>query len=285
MDWEDVRYFVAVARAGTATGAARSLRASPSTVIKRIGDLEAALGHLLFDRSREGYALTAFGQAVLARAEPLAAAADDIARFAEGAPTAPGGLVRLSTTESLASGWLAPRLVDFRRRHPAISVELLAGSELVSLGRREADVALRLARPEGGDLRARKVADVAFTGYRRCGADTADWLAFQERPATTAIGRLPEARLAGAEPVLRARDFATHQAAARAGLGCAILPCFLGDPDPGLERVDAAAPPDLVLPLWLVVHRDLRAAPRVQAMMEFLADLAHADRPLLAGVL
>ncbi|HEX2559959.1 LysR family transcriptional regulator [Phenylobacterium sp.] len=284
MDWEDLRYFLAVAKARTATGAARELKSSPSTVIKRVADLERALGQLLFDRSREGYALTAFGQAILERAQPLESAAHDIARFAEGAPTAPSGLVRISTTESLASGWLAGRLVHFHRQHPNISIEILAGSEVVSLGRREADVALRLARPEGGELRARRVGEVSFAGYRLRGGDVdpEGWMVFHEQPARTAIARLPESRLGGRTPVLRASDFITHQEAARSGLACAILPCFMGDPDPLLERVDGGDPP-LSLGLWLVVHRDLRSSPRVQAVMDFLADQAHASRRLLAG--
>lgn len=284
MDWEDVRYFVAVARAGTATGAARRLRASPSTVIKRVGDLEASLGQLLFDRSREGYALTAFGQAIFDRALPLEAAADDIARFAEGAPTAPTRVVRISTTESLAAGWLAPRLVPLRRAQPGLSLELLVGSEVVSLARREADLALRLVRPESGDLRARRLADVAFAAYRAEGAppDLDEWVAFQESPARTAIGRLAEARLAGRPPALRAGEFAAHRAAARSGLACAFLPCFMGDADPALARVDDG-PPVLKLGLWLVVHRDLAAAPRIQAVMRHLADLAVSTRRLLAG--
>ncbi|MDX9998392.1 MAG: LysR family transcriptional regulator [Phenylobacterium sp.] len=284
MDWEDLRYFLAVAKARTATGAARELKASPSTVIKRVSDLERSLGQLLFDRSREGYALTAFGQAILQRALPLEAAAHDIARFAEGAPTAPSGLVRVSTTESLASGWLAPRLAAFHRQHPAIQIEIFAGAEVVSLGRREADVALRLARPEGGDLRARRVGEVAFAGYRLRGADVdpGAWIAFHEQPARTAIARLAETRLGGRAPVLRAGDFATHQAAARSGLACAVLPCFLGDPDPLLERVEPGDP-QLSLGLWLVVHRDLRSAPRVQAVLDFLADQAQVSRRLLAG--
>lgn len=282
MDWEDVRYFVAVARAGTATGAAKMLRSSPSTVIKRVGDLETALGQLLFDRSREGYALTAFGHAVLARAAPFETAAHDIERFAEGAPASPTGLVKVTTTESLATWWLAPRLAAFRDRHPGLKVELLAGSELLSLSRRETDVALRLTRPEGGDLRARRVGKVGFTGYQRRGGSAAGWLCFHENPAQTAIARFPESRLEGAEPVLRARDFATHQMAARSGLGRVLLPCFMGDLDLELERV-TPGDPELVLGLWLVVHRDLRATPRVQAMIDFLVDIAHASRRDLAG--
>lgn len=282
MDWEDVRYFVAVARAGTATGAARAVNASPSTVIKRIGDLEKALGHLLFDRSRAGYALTEFGQAVLGRAEPFELAAHDIVRLAEGAPTRPTGRVRVSTTESLATWWLVPRLSAFQERHPGLNVELLAGSEVLSLTRRETDIALRLARPEGGDLLVRRVGDVGFAGYQRRGGGENGWLCFHEQPAQSAIARFPESRLKGREPVLRASDFATHQVAARAGLGCALLPCFMGEIDPDLERVTPGAP-ELVLGLWLVVHRDLRSNPRVKAMIDFLVDLTHSTRQELAG--
>lgn len=273
---------MAVARAGTATGGAKALNSSPSTVIKRIGDLERTLGHLLFDRSRTGYALTEFGQAVLGRAEPFEFAAHDIVRFAEGAPTSPTGLVRVSTTESLATWWLAPRLLAFHERRPGLNVELLAGSDVVSLSRRETDIALRLARPEGGDLRTRRVGEVGFAGYQKRGGGADGWLCFHERPAQSAIARFPESRLEGREPVLRAGDFATHQVAARAGLGRALLPCFMGEADPDLERV-APGDPELVLGLWLVVHRDLRSAPRVQAMIDFLVDLTHSSRHELAG--
>jgi DNA-binding transcriptional LysR family regulator len=287
MDWEDVRYFLAVAEAGTATGAAKVLRSSPSTVIKRVGDLERALGHALFDRSRDGYALTEFGRAVAYRATPFRNAADDIGRLVAGSPSQVSGVVRIATTEVFATEWLPRLLPALRQAHPGISVELAPTSQLVSLARREADLALRLVRPTKGELVARKVADVGYVGYesntQAVLSTPRQWIAFEESPATTAIGRAIEKRLGGRTPVLRAPTFGIHQEAARAGLGAALLPCFVGDADARLIRVADDPEPPLVLGLWLVVHRDLKEAPRVRAVFEHLVQAAAGDRGRLLG--
>lgn len=288
MDWENLRFFVELARSGSLSAASRHLRVDHTTVARRISVLEADLGVRLFDRMPRGYALTEAGERVADLAARLEEDAFAIERFARGHSDAPSGAVRLSAPPVVASAFLAPRLVSFRRRFPRVVLELIGDSRAVSLNRREADLAVRLAAPEDGRLIARRLGDMAYALYADAGYAA-------ERPETAwefvayndSLNHVPQQhwllREAGGRPVVfRANDLASLYAAARAGIGVAALPRFLGDPDPGLVRLPAATEPT-ARELWLLVHPDVRRAAAVRAAMDTVIGLFAENRDLLKG--
>ena len=157
LDWEDVRYFVALTREGTLSATARRLRVNHATVARRVSSLEALLGRPLFDRRANGYALTAEGKAVLDEARSMDEAALSVLRRLD-TGTELSGLVRLSVGRVLAERFLIERLETFHARYPEIDLEVIGGSRVVSLARREADIALRYGSPKDSELVVRRVA-------------------------------------------------------------------------------------------------------------------------------
>lgn len=279
MDWEDLRHFLAVARAGTVSKAAKDLGSSPSTVIKRVRDLEDTLGELLFDRSRDGYALTNFGQSVLDYAEAAETSTLAITRLAGGNADLASGSVRIAAPELIGGRWLVPLLRQLHEKHPNLMLELVTSMEIVSLSRREAEVSLRFARPEQDDLVARRVATVAFGVYARASDNSARaaWVGFDESMQDLLIAQALKLRMEDDTPVLRTNQISVQLEAARGGIGKALLPCFVADRDPLLARLPDPHPP-FALELWLVVRHDLQRSPHVRAVMEFIIAAAQADR-------
>ena len=285
MEWDDFKYFLAVARSGSLTGAARLLKTSAATVGRRVMALESKLGARLFDRAQTGYTLTESGEAIRLKAEEVEEAVLSLEREAFGRDLRATGKVRFATAEDIASVIVAPRLKEFRRSHPGIVLEMVSSWDVVNLTRREADVAIRTARPTQGDYVIRQI------GVWNCAlyvakpfAQTHNLVAdMNEIPDIDVISWTEEHRFRGGDwfekhartsPVVFAANSRHIQyAACRAGLGAAILPCLTADTDPDLVRL---LPPHRVrsVPLWLVAHSDLLRTARVRAVMDFLADIA-----------
>ncbi|WP_322401639.1 LysR family transcriptional regulator [Massilia luteola] len=285
LDWDDIRYFVELARQGKLSATARVLRVEHSTVARRIGMLETRLGVRLFDRLPKHWVLTAEGEELLAQARRVEDEALAFARAGAGASTL-RGVVRLSAPPVFSSVFLVPRLGALRARWPAIALEIIGEVREADLYRREADLALRMARPSQAGLAARPLAQTGYGLYAASG-----WF---ERPAEEwefighgeAMKETPQQKwlakfVAGRPYAFWTNDAAAMLAACRAGLGVAVLPHFLGRGDPML-----ALHPDygqvLSRPLWLAVHPDVRRSPRVTLMAELLAALLQEHAALLA---
>jgi len=285
MEWDDLKHFLAVARTGSLTEAARLLKAGAATVGRHIESLEQRLGARLFEHRSTGYVLTEAGRSILARAEAVEAAVHAVEREAASAEPGLSGKVRVATTEDMASMVIVPGLPPFVQRHPAIAVERLTGASAVNLTRRGADIALRSLRPDSGDLLMRKIGAVDIAVYAsrayaearglQPGAidfarvETITWI---EEMAGLRGGPWLAEHARASRVALHVNSTRLLHAACVAGLGLAILPCFGGDNDPSLVCV---VPPEEVqtLDLWLVVHRDLATVPRVRAVMDFLVEL------------
>jgi len=284
MNWDDCRIFLALARQGTLSGAARRLGVSHATVSRRLSEIEAALARPLFDRDRAGYRLTALGQGVLAQAQAMEAAALAIETLAQAGEELAGS-VRLTTARAMASGYLAARLADFALAQPNIEIALLAESRIFSLARREADIAVRLGRPADADLVGTHLADIGYAFYATpavraaIAAGAVPRLIGFDKDEATAEGlwmseQFPQARLA-----LRSNNQLSQAAAARSGLGTALLPHYLAG---GLEPVDLGAVPPR-REIWLITRRDLSTVPRFRAVMTYLVALYRRDRALFSG--
>lgn len=291
MDWDDLRYFLAVARAAGLTPAAQELGVSPATVSRRIDAFERAMGMTLFLRRQTGYALTDDGETLLAAALPVEQAMLGFARRSQdaGRPGVWTGTIRVATSEAVATWWVTPMLPEFVRCHPGLQVELVIGANTVNLSRRDADIALRMsppARDEEGEYVALRVGAMTFAAYAKAGDRDAqrDWRALPyvnwgESLAHVPMARWTTAAFAGKRPVLLTNSMPTMIAAAGAGLGVTVMPESVGNSDPSLVRLDFACSRDL----WLVYHRDLRDNQRVVAMKDFLLDVVRRQQKLQQG--
>ena len=285
-DWDDLRLFLAVARAGSLSGAAKLLGVTHSTVFRRIGAFEERLGVRLFDRLPSGYALTAAGEemrdSVLRIEEEISA----LALKVTGQDQRPGGTIRLTATDMLAVGVLPRHVAAFRAQWPGIEIEVVVADSVLDLTRREADIALRVGNPAQDTLVGRRVGRLGFAVYAAAGqggppdpAD-ADWIGYGK--AHGPLSRNLARWWPGMRQVYRTNSITAAQAAARAGIGLAALPCVLADPDPGLLRV-APFPEDFALDLWLLTHEDLRNTARIRIFLDFMAAALAADADLRGG--
>jgi len=291
-DWDDYRYFLAVADAGSLSAAALRLGSSQPTVGRRIAGLEARLEARLFVRSQQGYALTPAGEAIIDAARRLAADHREIELRVRGQSSQLVGTVAVSTSESMSVGWLIPRLSRFRDLYPDIRIEVHLDSVQVDITKGEADIALRFDRPGNDDiLLARRVGCAGFGLYA-----SATYL--RQRGTPVAIGDLqqhvfigPAGRLAHTQmprwlaEVAQADVVACNSmlgvfAAVEGALGIGILPEYMAQPARSLRRLF----PEHFRPLidvWLVVHPHTQVAARIQAVLDFLATEVAAD-PLLS---
>ncbi|HVY15238.1 MAG TPA: LysR family transcriptional regulator [Rhodopila sp.] len=276
IDWEDIRHFLAVAQSGTLSGAARNLKVDHATVSRRLVALEAALDVRLVDRLPRSCRLTTIGKQVFDEAVQMEAGADGIGRLAKAAHAPLVGRVTLSAPPVLVTHLLAEHLARFRADYPNIRLSLPAQGRQVSLSRREADVAVRLVRPQEARSMTRKVGVMAFGLYaHRSYAHLAAPQRWQFIAFDQSFADMPQQRwlvgIAGDRPVAcELNHISEHLIAARAGVGVAGLPCFLGDRDSDLVRLHEDVPP-FSRDIWLVVHRDLRKTPAVHAVMDFVA--------------
>ncbi len=288
IDWEDIRHFLAVAQSGTLSGAARSLKVDHATVSRRLAALEAALDVRLVDRLPRACQLTAVGKQVFERAVEMEAGAHGIARLAKAAQAPLAGRVALSAPPVLVAHLLAEHLARFRAAYPQIRLSLSAQGQPVSLSLREADIAVRLVRPDEAGSVARKIGTMAFGLYAHrsyahlTAPERWQFIAFDQ-----SFADMPQQRwlldIAGDRPVAcELNHISEHLIAVRAGAGVAGLPCFLGARDPDLVRIGAQVPP-FARDIWLAVHRDLRNAPAVRAVMDFIAILVAENRDLSIG--
>ncbi len=287
-DWTDARIFLAVCERLTFTGAAAHLAIDQTTVGRRIAALEAALSTRLFRRGPTGLTLTSAGEEARALAEQMALAANTLDRRLRGRDRTPAGSVRITTIESLARAFLAPRLAAFCRQHPGIELSVKTDNRALSLTRREADLALRHWRPSQPGLVARKIGRAAFALYashsyaaeERTESDDV-FLGFEDELAT-----MPEAEWLSKRRdrryTLRSNSRAVLENAAASGLGIAVLPCYLGDARADLTRVGAPGPV-LLRDLWLVVHAELQTQARVRAVVDYLVDEVGKAQDALLG--
>jgi len=284
--WDDVGYFLAVARQGSLSAAARLLGVEHATVARRVGALEARIALRLFDRLPRAWVLTREGQALLAPAERLEQEALAFARAAL-AGNAKLGPVRVSAPPLLASHFLVPRLAARAAQWAGIELELVGEVRNADLHRREADVALRLMRPEAPGLAGRRLGHLAFRLYGTAdwaGRAPADWRfigygdSLRESPQQRVLERLA----AGRPFLLRSNDLAALYQACRSGLGLAMLPRFLAGADPVLHELASEATP-VRREIWCVLHPDVRRSPRVRLIADAIAELLREAAQELDG--
>ena len=286
LNWDDVRVFLALARAGSLSTAARSLRVEHTTVARRVDQLEEALGVRLFDRLPRGWMLTSEGEQLSVRAGQMEEQALELLReAADGAPLS--GTVRLSAVPSLGQDFLLPRLCAMHARWATVTLELVVEARVAALSRREADLALRVGRPQDPGLAARLLGSMQYGLYARAGyaagRGAQDWrfIGYDESMAHAPEQQWLERQRGQRGFAFRANTLALQRDAVRAGLGVAVLPHFMARGDAALEWLQQEAAP-APRELWLVVHPDVRRSPRVRLIADLVAEAVHGGQESLA---
>jgi DNA-binding transcriptional LysR family regulator len=290
-DWGSMESFLAVARSGRLTAAADLLGIDHSTLSRRIKQLETVLETRLFDRSVTGYQLTPQGERFLKAAQRVEAIALQAAKDISGETSKIAGTVRIGATDGFGSSFLAPRLVRMSRQQPDLKFELVTMPRLFNLSKREADLAIGLARPEKGRFYAHKLTDYELGLYA-----TTEYLAHAGTPATRAdlrhhrlVGYVPDLIYAREldyvpliakdhEPWITSSNLVAQVNMTLAGAGLCILPRFMALEDPRLVRV-LEEDVRLIRSFWLIVHADLRDLARVRYCSEFLTEEVRAAAP------
>jgi DNA-binding transcriptional LysR family regulator len=290
MNWDDLRYFLAVARAGSLSAAGRHLGVSQPTVSRRLAAMEARLNTRLFDHIENRYVLTSAGEDMIATARNMEEQVADINRRMAGKDLRVTGELRVTCTEVLANLFLAPHLSEFVKRHPGIDLSVVCTFQHLSLNRREADVAIRVTGKPPDTLVGRRLAKVAMgvyggTGLFRNGDDDADiegldWIGWQDETFNEMLtgSHYPKARIRH-----RVDDMLAMCSMARNGMGAVMLPCYVGDTDAGLRRIADAPITEGMMDLWVLSHPDVRRSARVRAFTTFIADSILAHRDLFEG--
>ncbi len=284
MDWRGLHIFIALARAGSLVRAGRLLGIDPTTVSRNIRALEDALGCTLFELTRDGQILTSAGRRLLVSAETMerAAASFQDESAGEGAGS---GLVRVSVAEGFGTWFVAPRIAQFAHAFPNITVDLVANNGFLNPSRKEADIAILLARPRKGPLKTRKLADYALGLYAAKGvADPESSLPlvsyipdFIYAPELNYLDEIGSTRA----PTLRSSSISAQAQMIAAGAGFGVLPCFMGDQDGRLQRIRHEMA--FQRTFWLAVHQDVSTQPRVRRFLDWLVEIAEANRALFDG--
>ena len=296
LDWDDLRYVLAIGTAGSLAGAARVLSVNHTTVLRRLDALEAQLGSRLFDRQRSGYQPTEAGLALLEQVRHMATRADEIERQVLGRDRELTGPLRVTTAFVLMDHLLPQPLADFSRAYPGIEVEVIENAFLVDLSsrhaapeknwsRREADVALRLSGNVAEHLVGRKLGMTQCRVYALRNAPglpqnvtpleelmrETPWVAFEHEGSARVYDRWLREHLVQSNVRVRVDIFNAKAAMLRTGIGVGVLPTFMEDKHPELVAVSEPIP-ELALPVWILTHPDLRQTARVRAFIQFVGD-------------
>jgi len=290
LDWDDLRYFLEAARAQTLAGAARKLGIEHTTIGRRLAALERALGAALVLRGPDGLRLTPLGERLLPITEQIERTVQSLSDLVEQGVSrvrlaVPSGFPRL----------FAAGLAALRSQHPGLLLEIVSGARLVDLEQSEADLAVRSAPGDSGDLIARRLCSSGWSLYaapsylaRRAAPESLDDLSghdligYHQSLAQMPPAQWLEARAGVASVVLRSREMTDIVAAAASGLGLAVLPCVLADVEPGLVRLT----PEVLAsrPLWLVYRREMRLSAAVSVVIDFVLEIIRANTALIEGV-
>jgi DNA-binding transcriptional LysR family regulator len=281
-NWNLIRSFLAVAREGSLSAAARTLAATQPTIGRHINELESSLDVILFQRGRDGFQLTEKGAAFFERAEPMSDSAAGFARLAEGSVTKIAGTVRITASEIVSAYVLPGILAELGREEPEIEVEIFASNQIGNLLSRDADIAVRMVRPVQNDLVIRHVADLPLAacasseyldrhgrpqapldliGHRLIGWDRSDEIIAGFAQFGVTIDRHAFC--------LRTDNQIVLWEAVKAGLGVGFAQASLVAREPGVEQVLPGLPLPL-LPMWLAIHEDLRMSARIRRVLDFL---------------
>ena len=284
LDWDDLRYFLAVGKRGSLSAAALDLHVAQSTVGRRLLALESSLGVRLLNRTPDGYVLTMAGEEVRERAERIEAEAQALERSIGSRDARVAGLVRVTCADTVANHILAPSFATLRILHPEILIELIPDPRTLSLSKREADISVRLKMPDQHDLIVRRIGNLMFGLYASAsyvkaygplnfkdgciGHDMVTQLDdVEDAPQMAWFSEL----MSGARTAFTTSSHEAALAAVAQGQGLGCLACFRADKEPGLVRLDVPTSVPSA-EIWLVIHKDSRDTARIRAVLTHIAE-------------
>jgi molybdate transport repressor ModE-like protein len=291
-DLNDLRLVAAILETGSLSGAARRLGINHATAFRRLQKIEAQLGVRLFERLDGHYTATEAGQELANAGAVIENVAGESLRKVAGRDLQPSGLVRITTTESLAGHFVGPIALACREKHPDIRLDVSMTNMIHNLSRRDADIALRPASRPPEELIGKRIATIAHAVYgarrylrgeRKTRAlRDHDWIALDDSMGEHFSLRWLAKILSPDRARLRMNSYPGIYRACVDGLGLAVLPCFVGDSDAALKRVTGTLD-DCHTDLWLLTHPDLRNMVRVKAVFQVMQEVVRKEQPLLAG--
>lgn len=284
MNWDDLRYVLAVCRTGTLAAAARTMKVDATTVGRRINAIETELNARLFERTASGHVPTVSGHAAIAHAEAIEKATLALVQQIEGSDLRVEGAVRVSGLDAAFDNLIIPRLPLLLNQHPGLEVTFSSNLALVDLSRREADIALRNVQPTHPDSIGRRLGRVAQAAYAARNLTLTEQpplIALPDEHGETSFSKMllklfPDGRI-----VARGSTESHMYALARSGVGIAVLDCFVGDRDPGLRRVLPDAVASQVV--WAETNVAMARAPRIRATLHFLQAVFDEEADVLSG--
>jgi len=291
ISWDDFRLVRGIAESGSLVGAAAALNLNHSTVFRRLGALEAAIGAKLFERSRNGYSATAAGQEMIALAERMGRDVTDFERRIAGRDEKPSGLLRVTTNDALFSYLLAPVLASFRKAYPDIHLDVLVMNQPLNLSRRDADIAVRSTYAPPETLVGRRIGASVWGRYvaralYKPDVDPADeghaYIGFNEHFGGVEVLDWIEKSIPRNRIAMRANTVVGLARCIGEGLGIGFLPRFVGDQHSDIVCLDEPMN-GRGADLWLLTHPDLRHAARVRAFMDHAGAQLSKRKALLNG--
>lgn len=277
MDWQDLAYFLALARHGSMSAAAKVLNVDHATVSRRIASLERDLGLRLTERLPRRTTLTAHGQMIAAVAGDMNRTADRVKLQALSLAATTKTVVRVSASPAVAARLIAPEMARFTEQHPGITLSLSGVSHHAQLDKGEADIAVRLTRPEDPDLLIRRIGTMRFglyaaPAFSAISPEHWTFIAYEDRLDYGTQQQWLNTLLAGRTVVFRASDLMSQQQAARTGLGAVVLPCFMGEADAALVSLPVVSPGP-ARDIWLAAYPEVRRSAAAIRVMDFLAEI------------
>jgi DNA-binding transcriptional LysR family regulator len=288
LSWDDFRVVKAIADTRSLGGAAQALALAHSTVFRRLQAIEHHLGSHVFERNRGAYALTRCGEEMVRLAERMGEDIVTFERQVAGHDLRPSGELRVSANDALLVHLLPEMLAAFRRAYPDVTLDVVVSNQGLNLSKRDADVALRAADAPPETLIGRRVCAIAWAIFgakdRALDGDERefDWIGCGDNLVDLKAVQWLARHAAPEQIVCRIDTLLGLAKAAAAGLGLALLPCFIGLNTPGLNPLSAPKP-ELETGLWLLTHSDLRRTARVRAFMDFAATEIAKRRNVLEG--
>lgn len=286
LNWEDLRYFLAVCQKGSVVAAAKSLGANHSTVLRRLGSLEDNLAVRLFDRLPSGYSLTSEGHELSNALQGVGEQIETAQQRLSGKDLALDGVIRLTSTDTVISTILVPYLAQFRERHPQIQIQLVLNNNFLNLTQREADIAVRASNHPPENLIGRVVGKIQTALYasrsyldslgKNHGEADYRWVALDDSLAHLDSMKWFRKNVSPGKVVFRVDSFTGMVEAVSAGMGVGMLLCPLANARNELVRL-AAPPPQLDTKVWLLTHPDLKQVARIRALNDFLYDCLSRD--------
>ncbi len=292
VNWDDMKYFLAVCRTGSIRAAARQLDVNHATVSRRINSFEQSLNQRLFDRTAQGYVCTKFGENIYAEASHLEERLNQVERKAAAQENELSGEIRITAADVLLHHLLMPVLAEFANQYPLIDLAIIDSSRNFNLANREADIAVRICQEPPEHLIGKKVANMHRACYvskstllnagekTRFDPSTMNWIGWSDRmrrPVGVVAREYP--RFDSKHSILSA---SIQALACKMGMGVAVLPCFMGDSDPDLTRI-APYTSEHKYDLWLLHHPDVRDNVRIKTLIAALKQYLDTQKSLIEG--